>query len=838
MNKIRMIGAVSIAALSAISLASCSLKNNTNNKSDDDIEEVITNGHSVSFYLNGTVYKTVTVEDGGSLSSSKIPEVPTVEGYTVTWNLENVSLTNITSDIKIEAILVANTYTITYYLQDSSGNTSKYDSADYKYGEVVVAPSVTAEEGYAFSGWKNLPQTMTAGDLEIYGAINKINGTIDISTYQSGSNITIDTAGTYEIKGENTNVSISLTSSEASNIVLNNVTDTELATSFITSTGALNITATNDNIISDVSSNTAEGLIYSTGALSIAGTGTLKVTSSNQDGAAILTSKTDLTLTSGNIIVSSAGVGIQAKGKGANLNISGGNVKVVSADDAYKAKVSVNISGGTSNITSTASDGINAASVNVVSGNVIIISKNDGIQGDDLVNVSGGEVNITANGGISGNASLTNSSSFTFEVEDTSTYTTEDEYYGLYVYVSNKYVELDSDNYQTYKSYTTFYNKVSCKGIKSDTLVSITGGTIEINSLDDGINCDTNVEISGGNTTIKTLGDGICANTKVLVTSGIININTVGTFYSVSGGAYSKNGSTYAKSDRGSYDMYVSAKGIKSDTDIVINGGNITVDSDDDSVHSDTNVEITAGTLILDTLDDGIHADTNVTIGEKSASNSLINITINSSYEGIEGSKIYINSGTIEVHSSDDGMNAGGGSDSTDNNNDSFNPWGGRGGMGGPGGNSSQTSTSASDYELYINGGITTVYASGDGLDSNGNMYVNGGYTIVYGPTDNGNGALDYGDSNASFVYTAGTLIAIGTSGMSVVPTQGTYIHFTTNQSFSANASLSITSGSTTIWSGTAAKNGNDIVVLSDDVVSGTTYTLTYGSKTITATAK
>ncbi len=837
MNKIRMIGAVSIAALSAISLASCSLKNNTNDNSND-ISDVITNGHSVSFYLNGSVYKTVMVEDGGSLLASKIPAVPTVEGYTVTWNLDNVSLSNITSDIKIEAILVANTYNITYYLKDENGTTSKYDTKNYKYGEAVVAPSVSAGDGYVFSGWKNLPENMTAGNLEIYGSINKINDTIDISSYQSGSNIVLDTPGTYEIKGENTNVSITLTSSDETNIVLNNVSDTQLETQFITSNGPLNITVSNDNVISDVSSNTCEGLIYSTGALSILGNGLLNITSSNQEGAAILTSKADLTLSSGNIVVSSAGVGIKAKGKGANLNIYGGNIKVTSADDAYKAKASINISGGTSNLTSTSSDGINAASVNIISGNVIIISKNDGIQGDDSVTISGGDINITANGGTSGNASLTKSGSFTFEVEDTQSYTTEDEYYGLYVYTSNKYVEIDSLNYQTYKSYTTFYNKVSCKGIKSDALVSISGGLIEINSLDDGISSNTNVEISGGNTTIKTLGDGICGDTLVNVTAGILNINTTGTFYSVSGGAYSKNGSTYEKSERGSYDMYVSAKGIKSDTLVVINGGNITIDSDDDSIHSNTDVSIKAATLIIDTLDDGIHADTNVVIGEENASNDLINITINSSYEGIEGSKIYINSGTILVNSKDDGMNAGGGSDSS-NNNDSFNPWGGRGGMGGPsGGSNTSSTTSASDYELYINGGNVTIYADGDGLDSNGNMYVNGGYTIIYGPSDNGNGALDYGDFNASFVYTRGTLIAVGTSGMSVVPTQGGYIHFTTNQSFSANDSLSITKGSTTIWSGSAAKSGNDIVVLSSDIISGTTYTLTYGSKTITATAK
>ena len=161
MNKLRMLGAISMAALSTLSLASCKIKGiTTSNNSNVDTSDIQTDKHNVNFYVNGTHYTTVEVKDGESLSTSSLPEVPTVDGYSVEWDLSSVDLTNITSDLVINAILTANEYQIVYYLTDSNGNTTKYDTQNYKYGEEIIVPSVTVEEGYAFSGWKNLPATM------------------------------------------------------------------------------------------------------------------------------------------------------------------------------------------------------------------------------------------------------------------------------------------------------------------------------------------------------------------------------------------------------------------------------------------------------------------------------------------------------------------------------------------------------------------------------------------------------------------------------------------------------------------------------------------------------
>lgn len=827
MNKLKMLGAVSIAALSAVSLASCQLAGlSEGSSSGSSTSDVETDTHTVSFYLNGTLYTTLTVEDGDSLSTSDLPAVPTVDGYTVTWDTSSVDLTSITADITINALLVANEYTITYYLTDATGTTSLYTTQTYAYGDVIEAPSVEVEDGYAFSGWSNLPSTMSASDLEIYGSINEIDGTIDISTYASGATITLSSAGTYEVTGENTDVTIELTSSDASQIVLNGVENTYLTKAFITSAAELSITASGENIISDTSSSTADALIYSAGALTLLGSGSLSLTSSNADGAAIQSYKSNLNITSGSLTVNASGVGIQAKASGSSLNVSGGTVTVTSADDSMKAKVNVNITGGTVTLTSTASDGINAAGVAISAGTVTVTSKNDGIQGDDSVEITGGEVTITANGGTSGSATLASSStSFVFTEEDTSSFTTASEYYGLYVLKSGTYIEIDEDNYSTYKSYTTFYDRASCKGLKSDTLVSITGGSVNINSLDDGINCDVEVNISGGNTVIQTKGDGINADSLLQVTDGSLNVTTEGTFYSVSGGSYKKSGSTYVKTDSGSYDMYTSCKGLKSGSEIVLSGGTYVIDSSDDSIHSDEYITILGGEYTIDTLDDGMHADTTLQIGESGGDNSDISIKINTSYEGIEAGTINVYSGTVDAYATDDCMNAGGGSDSS-STGDTFTPGGSTGGfMGG----STSSSSSSSSYSINIYGGVMVLYCpSGDTdvVDSNGAYNQSGGLVIAHNAGSSGTGtALD---CDGSATITGGIFVAIG--NLETTPSVSNVTKKTVSVSLSSGTTYTLTDSSETLASFTMRATYSKITFIAP---SGT-YKILQGSTTVT----
>ena len=64
---------------------------------------------------------------------------------------------------------------------------------------------------------------------------------------------------------------------------------------------------------------------------------------------------------------------------------------------------------------------------------------------------------------------------------------------------------------------------------------------------------------------------------------------------------------------------------------------------------------------------------------------------------------------------------------------------------------------------LFIN-------ADGDGIDSNGDITMSAGTVVVNGPTNNGNGSLDYA---GAFNLTGGSLLAAGSSGMAQSVSEG-----------------------------------------------------------------
>ncbi|HAM16500.1 MAG TPA: hypothetical protein DCP91_11730 [Eggerthellaceae bacterium] len=73
--------------------------------------------------------------------------------------------------------------------------------------------------------------------------------------------------------------------------------------------------------------------------------------------------------------------------------------------------------------------------------------------------------------------------------------------------------------------------------------------------------------------------------------------------------------------------------------------------------------------------------------------------------------------------------------------------------------------------KLTINGGTITLQVGGDGLDTNGYLYLNGGEVYVSGPTNSGNGSMDYA---LGATVTGGTLVTAGAAGMAQGFSDGT----------------------------------------------------------------
>lgn len=408
-------------------------------------------------------------------------------------------------------------------------------------------------------------------------------------------------------------------------------------------------------------------------------------------------------------------------------------------------------------------------------------------------------------------------------------------------------------------------------GIKGKNSVTVSGGTVTVTSGKDGITSDETeneekgfVTIEDGEIIITSAGDGVSAETTLTVTGGVISI--------ISGGG---SANAQQKTDNmrdwwdfdnsASDDNSASCKGLKAGKALVISGGSITIDAQDDALHTDGDMTISGGECILSTGDDGAHAALSLTVLDGK-------ITVLTSYEGLEANQITLAGGELDITASDDGINANGGSDGfsggfgggfggrrsdmnsqsgdmtpPDNSNmqtppDGNAPSGNPPTMPGQDAADSTTTDDTTDKQpvLLITGGKITVNADGDGLDSNGNLRVEGGDITVNGPSNGGNGAIDIGTENGGAgVIAGGTLIALGASSMAEnfgsTSTQCAFL--VTMNSFGAGETITITdSQGTVLCTGVTVKSANSVVFSSADLVVGETYTVTIGSTSATVT--
>ena len=265
----------------------------------------------------------------------------------------------------------------------------------------------------------------------------------------------------------------------------------------------------------------------------------------------------------------------------------------------------------------------------------------------------------------------------------------------------------------------------------------------------------------------------------------------------------------------GTYVITSASHGLSGKDSVRIANGTYTIVSGKDGIHAQNKddsssgfVYLAGGTYTISAGDDGIHAASNVTISDGK-------IDITQSYEGIEGLSIDIAGGEITVLASDDGLNAAGGNDSS--SSEGFQ------------GGDDQFAATEGAY-IQISGGVLHVNASGDGIDSNGDITVSGGKTYVSGPTNDGNGSLDY---SGSAQITGGIFAASGSSGMSQnfdsSSTQGVIMVNVDGQEGNTAISL-LDSSSTELLSWTAEKQYSSIIISTPEIQQGETYTITAGT--------
>ena len=361
-------------------------------------------------------------------------------------------------------------------------------------------------------------------------------------------------------------------------------------------------------------------------------------------------------------------------------------------------------------------------------------------------------------------------------------------------------------------------------GITSKDGLIIASGTISVTAVDDGVRGKDYLVVENGTLTINAGGDGLKSDNEedaakgyISIENGVFNVTSGGDAFSAQTDLLISTGEFNLTSGGGStakLDENTSAKGLKAVNNLNIDNGVFTINSADDALHSNNNLVVNAGTLSLASGDDGMHADATLTIN-----GGDINIT--QSYEGVESAVITINSGNIRVTSSDDGLNVATGNDGS----------GALGPGGRPAGPGQQDTFNASSATfLHLNGGYISVNARGDGVDVNGTIEMTAGTLVVSGPTDNGNGALDY---DAGFKLTGGFVVAAGSAGMAMAPgtvsSQNSVLVYLTSVQPAGTVFHIQNSAGEEILTFAPAKEYQSVAFSSPKLIKGETYTVYVG---------
>ena len=148
------------------------------------------NKYKLTYQVDDAEYKTIEVEYGTTIT----PEVaPTKEGYTFSgWS--DIPTTMPAQDVTVTGTFTINKYKLTYLVDDA-----EYKTIDVEYGTTITPEVAPTKEGYTFSGWSEIPETMPAHDVTITGSFTKgmykltyvVNGEVyKTVSYDYGASIT------------------------------------------------------------------------------------------------------------------------------------------------------------------------------------------------------------------------------------------------------------------------------------------------------------------------------------------------------------------------------------------------------------------------------------------------------------------------------------------------------------------------------------------------------------------------------------------------------------------------------------------------------------------------
>lgn len=431
----------------------------------------------------------------------------------------------------------------------------------------TTAAPITATDVSADASWSAEDTTVADSGDAVAIVLSDAGSTADSDAVSvSGSTVTITAGGTYVVSGALSDGQLRVEAKDATVTLILNGVDIHSET-----TAPLFVRKSDKTILT-----LADG---SQNRLSDSTTLVYEDTE-NEEPSAALFSKSDLVINgSGQLTVDAVfNDGIVSRD---GLKVAGGIVVVNAADDALMGRDYVLIGGGDltlnadgDGIKSTNDAGETVGFVAVEGGRIAITSGADGIQAQTTLTVTGGDITVTANGG-SANGSANLGNDFGWGWSDTT----------------------DTDS--------------TGKGLKAGAMLSITGGTVNIDAADDALHSNDTLQIGGGEITAAAGDDGAHADTALTVSAGTLTVTTCyegleAATVTVEGGHTSitasddgvnaSSGSTEAEGDRGGMggDPFAA-----DDSMFYIRGGTLIVDAQGDGLDSNGSIEMSGGTVYV-----------------------------------------------------------------------------------------------------------------------------------------------------------------------------------------------------------------------------------------------
>lgn len=360
-----------------------------------------------------------------------------------------------------------------------------------------------------------------------------------------GTDVSITAAGTYVFSGDCDNGSITVKKGVTGvTIVLNGLTltndDSAAITLNKTAEASLIAAAGTTNTVADTEGANDENAavkVKSGAALAIGGKGTLTVDGNAKNGIKGVADAV--------ISVDEVKLTIEAENDGLScddeLTIAGGTLHITAGGDAVKASPDTD---DTEN-----PDTTSLGNVTISGGTLTLNATGEGVQADGDLTISGGTFHVKTNGGHT--TALTDDSA-------------------------------------------------SCKGFKAGKTLTVTGGTLTVDSADDALHANADVSITGGTLTLATGDDGVHADNDLVI------------------GAKGSSSTTTPK-----ISITASYEGLEGTT-VNVYSGDIDVAASDDGVNAASSqlgersdkyaINIAGGDLYIDAGSDGLDSNNDISM--------------------------------------------------------------------------------------------------------------------------------------------------------------------------------------------------------------------------------